>query len=168
VKLTLLPLDKSDRNITILLISAIAITSLVWVGDIFSWAWVGNGFLLDIIFLFVAIVLTLGLVFLVKKIGRENAGPEIAAADQPTIFCCLNCGALLESSDECCPSCGTPLPVCAVCFSPFKRSEVIVQLPCCGSYGHKEHVLNYFDIKGLCPKCLQPFDPEELVNINIE
>jgi len=159
-----LTLEKADRNISVLVIFAVISTALVWAGDIFSWAWIGNGFLIDIIVLVVAILLTGGVVYLFKRKSAFKTSQE-ESNDSSNAFCCLNCGNFLEVTDDSCPACGTPLPVCIVCFTPFKKGDIIVQLPCCSNYAHKEHLLNFYEIKGYCPKCLEPFSLKDLIEM---
>ena len=51
------------------------LTSLAWIGDIVSWAIIGNGFTLDILLLFVALGLTVCVVVLHQKRKGESDNP---------------------------------------------------------------------------------------------
>ncbi len=164
-------IDKADKGLIILVIFGIVFTSFAWIGDIASWIYIGNGFTIDIILLFVAIALTIGTVFVRSKVKKEVSTVEIdedlrelqeleeeeakivEETESSKIFTCSSCGALMTFSDENCPSCGSAKPVCVVCLSDLKNDDVIVKLTCCSSYAHKEHIDNWVSVKGHCPKC---------------
>ncbi|MBK5112401.1 MAG: hypothetical protein KGD59_06775 [Candidatus Heimdallarchaeota archaeon] len=162
-------IDKTDKGLIILVIFGIVFTSFAWVGDIASWIYLGNGFTIDVILLVVAIILTIGTVFIRSKVkkGKSSAiseeeelieqldeikeDEEITLTDK--IFTCSSCGVNMSLSDESCPSCESPKPVCIVCLSDLKEKDTIVKLTCCSSYAHKEHIDNWVSVKGHCPKC---------------
>ncbi len=58
---------KRDLGVILFLVIGSIFTSLIWIGDIVSWAFLGNGFTLDIILLIVAIGLTSLMVYYSKK-----------------------------------------------------------------------------------------------------
>ena len=62
---------KQDMGLLSLIIICSILTSLAWVGDIVSWAIIGNGFTLDILLFFVAVGLTIAVVILSRK-RRES------------------------------------------------------------------------------------------------
>ena len=162
-------IDKTDKGLIILVIFGIVFTSFAWIGDIASWIYIGNGFTIDIILLVVAIILTIGTVFIRSKAKKGKASAiseqeeliepfdkiegdeEIKLTDK--MFTCVNCGANITLSDENCSSCGSSKPVCVVCLSELKENDTIVKLTCCSSYAHKEHIDNWVLVKGICPKC---------------
>lgn len=164
-------IDKTDKGLIILVIFGIIFTSFAWIGDIASWIYIGNGFTIDIILLFVAIALTIGTVFIRGKVkkGKSTAvseeeelieqlddtkeDEEITLTDK--IFTCSNCGTNISLSEENCPSCGSSKPVCVVCLSELNENDTIVKLTCCSSYAHKNHIDNWVSVKGHCPKCLK-------------
>jgi uncharacterized membrane protein len=163
-------IDKTDKGLIILVIFGIVFTSFAWIGDIASWIYIGNGFTIDIILLFVAIALTIGTVFIRSKVKKEKISSvleeesseqiaeskideEITETDR--IFSCSSCGAIMTLSDENCPSCGSSKPVCVVCLSELNENDTIVKLTCCSSYAHKDHIDNWVLVKGHCPKCLK-------------
>ncbi|MBD3189193.1 MAG: hypothetical protein GF308_01040 [Candidatus Heimdallarchaeota archaeon] len=53
-------------------IIGIILTSLAWIGDVVSWAWLGNGFTLDIILFLVAIILTILLIIMWKNQDKTS------------------------------------------------------------------------------------------------
>ena len=163
-------IDKTDKGLIILVIFGIVFTSFAWIGDIASWFYIGNGFTIDIILLFVAIALTIGTVFIRSKVKKEKPPslPEEESIEQidetkvdeeitdtDRIFSCSSCGAIMTLSDENCPSCGSSKPVCVVCLSELNEDDIIVKLTCCSSYAHKDHIDNWVSVKGHCPKCLK-------------
>jgi len=166
-------IDKQDRTAIILITISIIFTSLVWIGDIISWSWVGNGFLIDIILLIVAIMLTIITFYLSQKLRKNkliidtNIDVDLPnKKEKKTVFSCFNCGEILPDKEGLCPSCGSPKPVCAVCFSELTKKDDVVKLPCCSLYAHKLHILNYLEIKGLCPKCQQELSKEDLETVH--
>ncbi|NHJ85484.1 MAG: hypothetical protein FK734_08480 [Asgard group archaeon] len=177
---------KQDAVLFSFLIVGILLTSLVWVGDIASWGIVGNGFIIDIIVLIVAILLTIGLVFLGKKYRERKAArasainetasivfdnkpePKIESIPPPTrdlYLTCPNCGEVIPIDADNCSSCGSPKPVCIVCFSPLKADEKIVKTPCCSTYAHYDHLVNLLAIKGFCPQCNSKLAKEQLIEL---
>lgn len=152
------------------LIIGIILSSLAWAGDIFSWAWIGNGFIIDIIVAIVAIFLTIGTIYLYYKYQerkKETTTHIEPDSTEKTIFTCFNCGEVMSNTDDLCPSCGSPKPVCSVCFSPLEKNEGIVKLSCCSAYAHEEHIINFIEIKGHCPKCQQEISRENLIKISL-
>jgi len=163
-------IDKTDKGLIILVIFGVVFTSFAWIGDIASWIYIGNGFTIDIILLFVAITLTIGTVFLRSKVKKKipTSIPKEESSEQTDetkieeettetdrIFSCSSCGAIMTLSDENCPSCGSSKPVCVVCLSELNENDIIVKLTCCSSYAHKDHIDNWVSVKGHCPKCLK-------------
>ena len=164
-------IDTADKGLIILVIVGIIFTSFAWIGDIASWIIIGNGFLIDGILLVVAIVLTIGTVFirsklkkgksvavseedeLVEELDETKEDEEITLTDK--LFTCNNCGANMTLLDVNCPSCGSSKPVCVVCLSELNKDDTIVKLTCCSSYAHKDHIDNWVSVKGHCPKCLK-------------
>ncbi len=59
-------INRTDRNLIGLIVASIIITSFVWIGDVASWAYLGNGFVNDFVLLIIAILLTLGTIFLIR------------------------------------------------------------------------------------------------------
>lgn len=161
---------KGDKLLTSFMIIGIILTSFAWIGDIVSWSWLGNGFLLDIILAIIAIFLTIGTLYLYQKYKQleEETPVKNITKQHRTQFTCFNCGAIIESKSEVCSKCGSPRAVCVVCYSPLYPNEEIVKLPCCSNYGHKDHISNYLQIKGHCPKCQQKIQEENLVEVTFK
>ncbi|MBN1329518.1 MAG: hypothetical protein JXA54_08605 [Candidatus Heimdallarchaeota archaeon] len=169
----ILSTNKLDRTAIFLITISIIFTSLVWIGDIISWSWLGNGFLIDIILFIIAILLTILTVYLTQKLKRNKQDLDILFENETiksdeieTIFTCFNCGEILLDKEGLCPVCGSPKPVCAVCFSELTNKDEVVKLPCCSLYAHKLHILNYLEIKGQCPKCQQILFKEDLETVH--
>ena len=72
-----------------------------------------------------------------------------------TYIKCFECGEDLDENDVQCPKCLTKRPICAVCLLDLQLSEKeeVVQIPCCGVYGHKEHILMWIEKAHSCPNC---------------
>jgi len=161
-----------DKGLLAIVIIGLVFTAFAWIGDIASWAIIGNGFLIDIILLFVAIAFTAGTLFVRSKMKKKEVAEdeidedlkelqelEEAEAkmeeelDYDIILSCSSCGSLIAITEDNCPSCGSAKPVCVVCLSDLKGIDEIVKLSCCSSYAHKEHIDNWVSVKGHCPKC---------------
>lgn len=72
-----------------------------------------------------------------------------------TYIKCFDCGEDLDENDEKCPNCNTNRPRCAICLldlQPAEKEEVI-QMPCCGVYGHREHIMIWVENSHTCPNC---------------
>ena len=178
-------------------------TSLIWIGDIISWAFLGNGFTLDVILLIVAIGLTALMVSYSKKnkapskLFKKLADAELEfklndkSLDKETkklieseiesrrrekathslrkenaaFFTCSTCGEVIKSKAKSCSACDSPRSLCAICQSELSPDDTMVRTPCCQSYAHKEHILNWLSAKGYCPNCLQKISESDLVSI---
>lgn len=161
-----------------MLIFAIFFTTLVWIGDIISWAWIGNGFTIDIVLFIIAVVVTIGVIGLFKsqKQKREKMNSEHSSNKIPTIdinespemlpITCSSCGDAFQYRNEVCPSCGSEKPKCFVCLSDFSSQDDIIKTTCCQKYAHKEHVLNWLNIDGRCPNCKQEITKDDLIRVS--
>ncbi len=72
-----------------------------------------------------------------------------------TYIKCFDCGEDLDENDEKCPNCNANRPRCAICLldlQPAEKEEVI-QMPCCGVYGHREHIMIWVEKSHTCPNC---------------
>ncbi len=72
-----------------------------------------------------------------------------------TYIKCFDCGEDLDENDEKCPNCNANRPRCAICLldlQPAEKEEVI-QMPCCGVYGHRGHILMWVEKSHTCPNC---------------
>ncbi len=83
--------------------------------------------------------------FVIQKTGLKSV----------TYIKCFNCGEELDENDEKCPNCNANRPRCAVCLLDLQlaEKEEVVQMPCCGVYGHREHVLMWVERAHTCPNC---------------
>lgn len=72
-----------------------------------------------------------------------------------TVIQCFKCGAKLDENDRECSKCGAQRPRCSICLLDLQPSEKeqVVQLPCCGVYGHRDHVLMWVEKAHTCPNC---------------
>ncbi len=72
-----------------------------------------------------------------------------------TYIKCFDCGEDLDENDEKCPNCDANRPRCAICLLDLQpaEKEEIVQMPCCGVYGHREHVLMWVERAHTCSNC---------------
>ncbi|MBY9002226.1 MAG: hypothetical protein KGD64_15000 [Candidatus Heimdallarchaeota archaeon] len=72
-----------------------------------------------------------------------------------TYIKCFECGKDLDENDEQCPKCQAKRPRCAICLLDLQPSEKeeIVQIPCCGVYGHKNHIMMWIERAHTCPNC---------------
>ncbi len=169
-------IKKQDKAAFIMIAIGIILTSLVWICDIASFAWLGNGFIIDFLLLTLAIILTIVTTYFWFRLKdkrekvvletSENQKSIIDDEGEKVAFTCFNCGEIIIEKDGLCPSCGSPKPVCAVCFSELTRNDEVVKLSCCSLYAHKQHIFNYLEIKGQCPKCQQELSKEDLEEVH--
>jgi hypothetical protein len=76
---------EKDVMVTIFMAIGIILTSLAWIGDIASWAYVGNGFTIDFILLLLAIVLTVILFLFIRNIRqKEKKSAKNLPSDEKT------------------------------------------------------------------------------------
>ncbi|NPD87387.1 MAG: hypothetical protein HGN29_01605 [Asgard group archaeon] len=82
---------------------------------------------------------------------------------------CYSCRDVFIEKENVCDKCGAPKPNCIVCgldLSPeTDPSEKVIILPCCSVYVHTEHILEWLEIKELCPNCKQKITKEDLLSI---
>lgn len=90
-----------------------------------------------------------------RSLRKENAA----------FFTCSTCGEVLKSKAKSCSSCDSQRSLCAICQSALSPDDTIVRTPCCQSYAHKEHIVNWISAKGYCPNCLQKIRENDLVSI---
>ena len=148
----------------------------IWIGDISSWIYIGNGFIIDFILLFVAIIFTVGFIVFwrvskkakdlqTQTVERKNTSETLLKTTLEntydkeidllpvTDFTCLACGEKLGNFNEICFSCGSTRPVCIVCLSTLNTNDCIVKLSCCSEFAHYEHIKNWIKIHKFCPSC---------------
>jgi uncharacterized Zn-finger protein len=68
---------------------------------------------------------------------------------------CTFCGEKFRITDttKYCPWCGTEIPQCTVCLLPIIQGDEFVKCPYCGSFAHKNHLIEWVKVKGSCPYC---------------
>jgi len=68
---------------------------------------------------------------------------------------CFDCGEDLDENDEKCPNCNANRPRCAICLLDLQPAEKedVIQMPCCGVYGHREHIMIWVEKSHTCPNC---------------
>ena len=68
---------------------------------------------------------------------------------------CYACGAKLDENDIECSKCHAKRPRCSVCLLDLHPSEKekVVQTPCCGVYGHHNHLVMWIEKTHKCPNC---------------
>ena len=86
----------------------------------------------------------------------ETVSKSIEASDAD-ILLCYNCQDPFDPLEEQCTKCGSPRPRCIICFQDLKPEEEndVVQLPCCGIYAHRDHIMTWLKKKSICPNCHQ-------------
>lgn len=81
---------------------------------------------------------------------------------------CSSCGELISSKIQNCSSCNSKIPVCVICLSVLNPGNEIVKTSCCQQYAHKEHIINWLNIKNTCPNCKQELNKEDLILVHFE
>lgn len=81
---------------------------------------------------------------------------------------CYNCKDVFIEKENVCDKCGAPKPNCIVCgldLTPeTDPSDEVIITPCCSVYVHTEHILEWLEIKEICPNCKQKITKEELIH----
>ncbi|MHA1551481.1 MAG: hypothetical protein ACTSUP_07315 [Candidatus Heimdallarchaeaceae archaeon] len=69
---------------------------------------------------------------------------------------CYNCKDPFDPLEEECDKCGSSRPRCIVCLLDLYPSDLerdVVTTPCCGVYGHKDHIITWLKQDPRCPNC---------------
>ncbi|MHA2358275.1 MAG: RING finger domain-containing protein [Candidatus Heimdallarchaeaceae archaeon] len=68
---------------------------------------------------------------------------------------CYGCKDIFDPLEDTCNVCGAPRPRCLICYADLKPSEQeeVVELPCCGIFAHKEHIISWLSQESICPNC---------------
>ncbi|MCY3414158.1 MAG: hypothetical protein INQ03_21110 [Candidatus Heimdallarchaeota archaeon] len=77
----------------------------------------------------------------------------------------FNCTCTDESTDLACPSCGAGCLLCNVCKGYIQKQELVLYCPHCQHSSHKDHILAWLDIKGICPTCRQSLNKNQVGGI---
>ncbi len=75
---------------------------------------------------------------------------------------CSSCGRLITKNVRYCPFCGVKIPQCVVCCLPIMKGEEFVNCPHCGSFAHKNHLIEWVKVKGICPYCRKRLTKSDL------
>jgi len=81
---------------------------------------------------------------------------------------CNSCGELISSKIQKCSSCNSKIPVCVICLSALNIGDEIVKTSCCQQYAHKEHIINWLNIKNTYPNCKLELNKEDLILVHFE
>ena len=86
--------------------------------------------------------------------SMEKISKDIESAES-VILLCYNCQDPFDPLEEKCTKCGSPRPRCIICFQDLRPEEEddVIQLPCCGIYVHRDHLLTWLQKKSICPNC---------------
>ena len=88
------------------------------------------------------------------------------------IILCYNCRDIFIEEEKKCDKCGSPKPRCRICnldLTPeTDPSDTIIMTPCCSIYVHIEHMLEWLEIKEICPNCKQKLTKEQLIQSHIK
>ena len=76
---------------------------------------------------------------------------------------CYHCGTEIEKPDLPCPSCSKASPKCSVCRGALVTTDNIVSCPHCQHMAHKEHIMNWLNIRSSCPLCKGQLTERSLV-----
>jgi hypothetical protein len=86
------------------------------------------------------------------------------------IICCYNCKDIFVEKEKACDKCGAPKPNCIICgldLTPeTDPSDEVIITPCCSVYVHIEHMLEWLEIKEICPNCKKMITKENLIQIS--
>jgi hypothetical protein len=75
---------------------------------------------------------------------------------------CTSCEHPLVTDEHYCPYCGVKIPQCIICFLPIIKGEKYVNCPHCGSFAHRDHLIEWIKIKGSCPYCKERLSEFEI------
>ncbi|MFB0559811.1 MAG: DUF2341 domain-containing protein [Candidatus Lokiarchaeia archaeon] len=109
---------------------------------------------------------------------EEEAAPEIRAPAQISsdqlrpaqewivsarnIRCSL-CGADIPENCNFCIYCGGAISRCSVCNLEIVSRDRIVSCPHCGAQSHRDHLLEWIKVKGICPVCKERLNIQDIL-----
>ncbi len=86
----------------------------------------------------------------------------IQSAERPR---CFNCHKIIKDYRKPCPYCLAPPKLCSVCRSGVSSTEKLSKCPHCNNIAHTNHIIEWLNIKGICPICRNKLSPDELIMI---
>ncbi|MHA1912368.1 MAG: RING finger protein [Candidatus Kariarchaeaceae archaeon] len=95
-----------------------------------------------------------------RKNRFYKGGPLMKIRGKPK---CYHCGTEVENPDLPCPSCNKASPKCAVCRGALVTTDNIVSCPHCKHMAHRDHILNWLNIRSSCPLCKGQLSERTLV-----
>ncbi len=87
---------------------------------------------------------------IIKKISCYYCNAELTKPDDDGPIVCLNCGKKTRS--------------CEICKKYMVAGEKLVQVISCGHVFHKDHILEWIKVKGICPICKERMNEESIIN----
>jgi hypothetical protein len=119
--------------------------------------------------LFIAFVLWAVVFYSSKQITipkEEEVIPQINIkikhTPMPLKINCLYCGSEIPKNAKVCPSCGAERVRCAVCNLDIVSGELFSKCPYCNVLSHREHLLEWIKIRGMCPNCKKKLSEIEI------
>ncbi|MHA1462835.1 MAG: HEAT repeat domain-containing protein, partial [Candidatus Heimdallarchaeota archaeon] len=74
----------------------------------------------------------------------------------PKYHTCFDCKYPIKIEENICPSCKGEIPKCPICKLPISEKDYIGICEKCNVKGHLTHFREWVEVKGTCPRCLQP------------
>ncbi len=87
---------------------------------------------------------------IIKKISCFYCNAELTKPDDDGPIICLNCGKKTRS--------------CEICKEYMITGDKLVQVISCGHVFHKNHILEWIKVKGICPICKERINEESIVD----
>ncbi len=76
---------------------------------------------------------------------------------------CIYCNSVLTIRTETkklqnCPNCKREILYCEICKNLILRGENILRSTKCGHIFHEEHIIEWINVKNICPVCKKPLN----------
>ncbi|MHA1953584.1 MAG: hypothetical protein ACW96U_06535 [Candidatus Heimdallarchaeaceae archaeon] len=103
-----------------------------------------------------------------QRLLQASLQTKASLSDQSVdAITCYNCKDIFIARESVCDKCGAPKPNCIVCgldlIPEIDPSDEVIISPCCSVYVHTEHILEWLEIKEVCPNCKRKITKEDLI-----
>jgi hypothetical protein len=104
----------------------------------------------------------IGPIRLPKELPEKTA--KVLEIELPETISCLSCTATIHFDAKKCPECGEKVVKCPICTVPLQFGDDFVKCPHCKTFAHRDHLLEWIKIKGICPMCRKPLTDIDIPN----
>lgn len=99
-----------------------------------------------------------------RTVEEDDAELQQPVVPIPQTLQCMSCGETVKAEGTVCTKCGNLLHRCMVCQRRIGQGEGHSRCPFCGTLAHRDHLLQWLDIRTVCPHCQRTLHPRELTS----